>query len=346
MNKTRLKLFIWLLVAGDNTQQRRVSSFHLFQQKKYMSLWKLKAIIQKTISFLPYNHKVNYLFQKHITKGVHLTDELLEDKLLHCSHHLKAFEQFAMPKAQLNEVVELGTGWFPIVPIGLYLIGAKHITTVDLTPLLRIDNVQTTLKKIVEYYENGKLQTFLPNIKKERWTTFCEIAKQAENAQHCEAILEALHITPLVADARNLPFKDASIDFITSNNTFEHIYEPILLDILREFRRISHAETLMSHFIDMSDHFAHLDKKITIFNFLKFSEKQWQIIDNTIQPQNRLRINKHRLLLEKTGFELLDEQNRIGNLSDLQSINLADCFANFSTDDILVTHSLQICKSK
>ena len=96
----------------------------------------------------------------------------------------------------------------------------------------------------------------------------------------------------------------------------------------------------------MSDHFAHLDKKITIFNFLKFSEKQWQIIDNTIQPQNRLRINEHRLLLEKTGFELLDEQNRIGNLSDLQSINLADCFANFSTDDILVTHSLQICKSK
>ena len=311
-----------------------------------MSLWKIKAIIQKTISFLPYNHKVNYLFQKYITKGVRLTDELLEDKLLHCSNHLKAFEQFAAPNATLNKTLEIGTGWFPIVPIGLYLSGAKHITTVDLTPLLRIDNVQTTLKKVIEYYENGKLQTFLPNIKTERWTTFCEIAKQAEHAQHYESILEALHIRPLVADARNLPFADTSIDFITSNNTFEHIYEPILLDILREFRRISHSETLMSHFIDMSDHFAHLDKKITIFNFLKFSSKQWQTIDNTIQPQNRLRINEHRLLLEKTDFKLLDEQNRIGSLSELQSIKLDECFANFLTEDILVTHSLQVCQPK
>ena len=55
------------------------------------NIWILKALIQKTISFLPYNHSVNFLFQKYVTKGVRLTDELFEDKLIHCSNHLKDF---------------------------------------------------------------------------------------------------------------------------------------------------------------------------------------------------------------------------------------------------------------
>ncbi len=40
-----------------------------------ISKWVLKAIVQKTISILPRPERANFLFQKYVTKGVHLTDE-------------------------------------------------------------------------------------------------------------------------------------------------------------------------------------------------------------------------------------------------------------------------------
>ena len=48
---------------------------------------------------------------------------------------------------------------------------------------------------------------------------------------------------------------------------------------------------LHSHFIDMSDHFAHMDSSISIYHFLRYSEAQWKRIDNSIQPQNRWRLS-------------------------------------------------------
>ncbi len=66
-----------------------------------------------------------------------------------------------------------------------------------------------------------------------------------------------------------LNIKSDSVDFICSNNTFEHIPADILSAILREFKRVIKPGGLMSHFIDMSDHFAHFDSRITIYNFLE-----------------------------------------------------------------------------
>ena len=71
----------------------------------------------------------------------------------------------------------------------------------------------------------------------------------------------------------SLSLQKESVDFICSNNTFEHIPQEILRDILVEFKRVLHPNGLMSHFIDMSDHFAHFDSRITIYNFLQIQQK-------------------------------------------------------------------------
>ena len=34
----------------------------------------MKAIVQKTISYLPYSNRINYIFQKYVTKGINRTD--------------------------------------------------------------------------------------------------------------------------------------------------------------------------------------------------------------------------------------------------------------------------------
>ena len=307
-----------------------------------MSIWIAKAVIQKSISFLPYKHRVNYLFQKYITKGVLLTDALMDDKLTHCSNHIKYYNKYGTKKDNFTSL-EIGTGWYPIVPIGLFLAGAGEIYTIDISSLLKTSAIHQTITKLLEYYDSGKLQTYLPVIKKER----LEVLKTALTLNgEPERILESMHIHTTVGDARKMVFEDGKMDLINSNNTFEHIPGFILIDILKDFRRVLKADGVMSHQIDMSDHFAHLDKSITIYNFLQFTEGQWNGIDNSIQPQNRLRITDYRRLHEQAGFKVLEELNRPGSIPDLKKVKLDAVYKVNSDTDNAVSHTLMVSMKK
>jgi SAM-dependent methyltransferase len=303
-----------------------------------MKVWIAKAVVQKTISVLPFKHRVNYLFQRYMTKGVLLTDALMDDKLTHCSNHLKYFFKHGN-KPEGFTTLEIGTGWYPIVPIGLFLSGAAEIYTIDISSLLKTTAIHQTINRFLHYYSTGKLQTYLPNIKPER----LQVLKTALTLQgQPQSILETMHIKTTVGDARKMIFADGRIDLINSNNTFEHIPEFILAGILKEFKRVLKPDGVMSHQIDMSDHFAHLDKSITIYNFLQYTDAQWNLIDNAIQPQNRLRITDFRRLHQQAGFKILEEINRPGSLADLNSITLAAQYRANTAEENAVSHTLLV----
>ena len=98
----------------------------------------------------------------------------------------------------------------------------------------------------------------------------------------------------------------------------------------------------MSHFIDMSDHFAHFDRNITIYNFLKFSRKQWRLIDNSIQHLNRLRIADYKSIYRDTGIPVTEEVIQSGSLADLESVRVHKEFSDYSKDDLAVSHAYLI----
>ena len=305
------------------------------------NIWILKALIQKTISFLPYNHSVNFLFQKYVTKGVRLTDELFEDKLIHCSNHLKYFTTYATT-APLSSL-EIGTGWYPIVPIGLYLFGFENIVSIDITDLLTTASVHQTIERYETYLTSGRLAPFLNKVDMDRFAKLKELLKSNEPPHE---LLKKINVQVIIGDARKIDHPDGSYDLINSNNTFEHIYPEILIDIVKEFKRLLKPTGIMSHQIDMSDHFAHLDKSITIYNFLKYSDKQWSVIDNTIQPQNRLRVSDFRKIFADLGLRVLHEQNREGDTNQIKAIrpSLDKKYNNYSDADLAVSHSLFILK--
>jgi SAM-dependent methyltransferase len=207
--------------------------------------------------------------------------------------------------------------------------------------LLKTNAIHQTITKLLDYHASGKLKTYLPVIKPER----LEVLKAAlllNNAP--ESILEVMHIKTTVGDARKMSFHDGKMDLINSNNTFEHIPADILIDILVEFKRVLAPNGVMSHQVDMSDHFAHLDKSITIYNFLQFTDEQWNRIDNSIQPQNRLRIADYRKLHQQAGFNVVEEINRPGSVSDLKKVKLADKYNSYSETDLAVSHTLMVSK--
>lgn len=305
-----------------------------------MKIWILKAVIQKAISLLPASQSVNYLFQKYVTKGVHLTQDYFEDKLMHSNNHANAFLKH---KESLHNIssLELGTGWYPIVPICMYLMGAGKIYSVDLNSLAKHNNILLLLNWIVKYHKSGKLKELLPLYKEERYKELESYLEKAAPLSKTE-LLKLFNIELIIGDARNLPFQDDTFDLITSNNTFEHVYTPILKSILREFKRIVKTKGIMSHFIDMSDHFAHMDTSINIYNFLQFSDHQWKIIDNSVQPQNRLRIPHYREIYKKLDISINEEVNRPGNITQLESIKLSPEFEPIVKEELAISHSLVI----
>jgi ubiquinone/menaquinone biosynthesis C-methylase UbiE len=145
-----------------------------------------------------------------------------------------------------------------------------------------------------------------------------------------------------VADARRLPMPEGSVDLIVSNNTLEHIPLDVLHAIIAEFRRILSPTGLMSHFIDLSDHFAHFDRSITLYNFLQYSGRAWRIINNSIVPLNRLRIAEYRRLFAEEGFEVIHEERTLGSEEALAQVRLAPQFRQYPKEELLVTHCRMI----
>ncbi|OFX45684.1 MAG: hypothetical protein A2046_12960 [Bacteroidetes bacterium GWA2_30_7] len=301
-----------------------------------MKKWVQKAIVQKFISYLPLSHKINYIFQKYVTKGVTLSDEYFYDRLGHARDHIKSFQKYSDKKVPECSL-EIGTGWYPIVPVSFFLAGTDKIYSVDISFLTSKERLGTTIQKFLEVYNSGQLKNYF-DFQQSRF----DILKNLHNnydKYSLDEVLQMLNLKYLIEDARNLSLPDNSIDLVNSNNTFEHIYPNILIPILKEFRRVVKKQNgVMSHFIDMSDHFAHLDKSINIYNFLRFSDKQWKWIDNSIQPQNRIRIFDYKQIFYDLKIPISNESFSKGNLNELKSIQLADKFANQPLEEIAKSH--------
>jgi hypothetical protein len=212
------------------------------------------------------------------------------------------------------------------VPVAFFLAGAGQIYSVDISFLTSKARIITTLKKFRECAVSGKLggyTAFIP----ERLSVIDRILDQP-GEYPLERILADLKIIYLIEDARKLSLKDDSIDLVNSNNTFEHIYPEILIPILKDFKRVVRKDGgVMSHFIDMSDHFAHFDKTISIYNFLEFSDKQWKRMDNSIQPQSRLRIYDYKKIYRDLGIPITEESCREGDVEELKKIRLDKKFS-------------------
>ncbi len=301
-----------------------------------MKKWIQKAIVQKTISYLPFSHNINYIFQKYVTKGVNLSDEYFYDRLGHGKEHLDAFKKYS-GKAIPASSLELGSGWYPIVPISFFLVGVPKIYSVDISFLTSKQRLQTTLQRFVACHEAGKLKDYI-NFIPANYAVITDLLGNYEQYT-LEEVLAKLNITYLIEDARKLSLADNSVELVNSNNTFEHIYPAILIPILKDFKRVVKKEGgVMSHFIDMSDHFAHFDKSINIYNFLQYTDAEWARIDNSIQPQSRHRVYEYKKIYAELQIPITAESNRPGNIDELKTIKLSPQYAGQALSENAISH--------
>jgi len=300
--------------------------------------WKVKAILQKTLSYIPFGIELNNFLQKNVTKGLVFSDALFNQKFIHFKDHLKFLNEFG--NDNYDNVFELGTGWHPIVPIGMYLIGIENIITVDLNHHLTKEN----LIKTAQHYLAEGFDTNGITFKAKRVEKLQQVIVNAEQLELTN-ILRLLNINYVVGDFISNNTFNHKISFVCSNNTLEHIYPDLLAGIFERIDSYSKANCIHSHFVDMTDHFAHFDKRINVYNYLKFTDEKWSWIDNSIQPQNRLREIDYKNFFEKRDYKLLDHFNRPGKTEDLKFIS-KKFEENYSKEELAVTHTHLVYESK
>lgn len=308
-----------------------------------IKLWHIKAIVQKTISFIPFKEKANYFFQKHITKGVELSEQYFGDKIQHAKDHIFYFDKLNKENFDKKHVLELGTGWYPIIPISLFLCGYENIITVDSQNWLNKETLKISIDRFLKLNKKGTLKTFLPFIKEEKIHELSLLSNSLNNTT-LENSLKKLSIEYKIGDINHMNIQEKSVNYICSNNTFEHIDKENLKNILLLFKKLITNKGIMSHFIDMSDHFAHYDKTITIYNFLKYSNSLWKTIDNSIQPQNRMRFIDFKQMYKEINIGIDIEDYRKGNIEEVKNIKLDSHFKQYSFEDLAISHTYLITK--
>jgi Methyltransferase domain len=308
-----------------------------------MPSWVLKAALQKSMSFFPNPQSINYLFQKHVTKNIIMNENEIIDKIKSNFRHVSNFFEMAKEPKQDFNAIELGTGWMPVLPLVLYLCGAKNIWSVDILPLLKDENIKQTLHFFVQIAKSGEMKNILPHIKQDRLDYLIDIYDSDKDIQK-ESLLKKLNINIIIGDARNIDLPDSSVDLFVSNNTLEHIPYEVIFNIFKEFRRLASSGSIMSHDIDMSDHFSHFDHSISKGHFYKFSENTWRSITCSLNYHNRLRHEDFQELHKKAGFSILKENNFQDIETTLENLRIDKMFQKYSDEQLLIYKSFIVSK--
>ena len=300
-----------------------------------MPHWLIKSAIHRAISLLPQSQKCNEWFQQRVTKSLALGTGAFEARLEFCRRYLEDFLKLRPECASGFTALELGTGWYPTVPIGLYLCGATEIWSFDIYPFLRSARLKTLLTHFCNYDREGRLQKFLPGVRPERMAQLRELLSQFDRYTP-ETLLAKINIHVLIRDAQNTGLPPKSIDLFFSCAVLEYIPARIQENLYAEFRRLASPRALLIEYIDFKDQFAAFDSSLTPLNYLKYSSAAWKWLDSPLIPQTRLRISDYRAALRNSGFEILKELNTSAPAAQLQKIRLAPEFQKYSPADLLV----------
>ncbi len=146
-----------------------------------------------------------------------------------------------------------------------------------------------------------------------------------------------IYIAP--ADVAALDQKDQSVDVHFSTNTLKHVPPESLRRILGAAKRVLKPDGICIHLIDLSDHFAHGDNRISRVNFLRFDDNEWnRHAGNRFMYMNRLRASEYLRIFEECGFGLHDVEAVVDDhcLELIRSgvIPLDDRFRDMAAEDL------------
>lgn len=286
------------------------------------------------ISKFPRAVQVNYLMQRYFTVGRELPDAFVTDRLRHARNHLGAWKKHGTKTLHEVRVFENGTGWYPLVPLVFFLAGAQHIVTTDVHPHCSAASLRQAIRALLRLHEQQRLQEFIPGDYAGRLL----LLREALEAPSLEAMLQILRIRYRVCETAAWLEADEKFDLVISNNTIQFVPAEKLDLFFDTLQHISTAQTVWSHFIDLSDEFAHSDPSIGPLHFLQYSDEEWKSITSWLNAPSRVRYPHYREQLASLNRTVCEEQLTVADQRVLQQQIIHPQFAAYAPADLLVTH--------
>ena len=259
--------------------------------------WRIKGIVQKILSHAPGGMMLNDLLQRHAGDLRNFEDHVRR-KLVDWEILVSHSSQLGMPIAG-TRLAEIGTGWFPTLPLCYALAGARSCETFDLTRHMHAGLTFRMLAALEPHLELiGRASGRPLDAVRHHYATL-------RNAPALEQLLQsaAIHYHA-PGDATQTRLPDNSVDIVFSNSVFEHVPPQTIRAMLAESHRILRLGGLSIHSANCGDHYAYFDRSITAINYLTYTARDWDFWDNKLLYQNRLRPSDFLDMARQAGLEI------------------------------------------
>jgi SAM-dependent methyltransferase len=280
--------------------------------------WLAKAFLQKTLSALPQAERANYVLQRHVTRSLPGPEAGFRRRFGRAVRHVEAYSEHG-PERPLGEAMfyEFGAGWDLAVPLSLWALGVERQILVDLRPNVRIELVNTSIARLGRLVSKRGLR---------------DPGGTISSVEELEPRFGIRYLAPL--DARATGLRPGSVDFVTSTSTLEHIPEEELVPLLAECRRLLRPDGAVSSRIDLSDHFSHFDHSLSPYNYLRYSDRTWRLVNSELLHQNRLRRSDYVSAFDQAGLTVVAERTWQPNVDLPEDIDSR--FRDYYPEDLAV----------
>lgn len=295
--------------------------------------WRVKGLAQKTLSALPGGVRVNDLLQRTLG-GLRqfettVTNKVRKDWLVLVGH----MTELGVSPHHLR-YVEIGTGWFPTLPVCYTLAGAAGCDTFDLTRHL---SAPLTFRMV------AALRGHLPELARATGRPLPEVTAAYDHLTQTGSLTELLrrarieYHAPADASATGLPA--ASVDVVYSNSVLEHVPPAAIARLMTESHRILRPGGLAIHSANCGDHYAYFDRTITAINYLTYPAADWEFWNNALLYQNRLRPRDFLDLATAAGLTIVLQKHtpRPALLAALPGLQLAPEFHKYPAEQLCCT---------
>jgi SAM-dependent methyltransferase len=294
--------------------------------------WRIKGLVQKVLSTLPHGTHVNDMLQRTVG-GLRDFDRQVASKVQDWAIFVEHLAGLGISPSGLR-LFEIGTGWFPTLPVCFALAGAASCETFDLNNHL---NLKLTRRML------AALEGLLPKIAAASKRPIAKVVAEYRTLtaqQTVGGILDAARVRyHAPADASKTSLPDGSMDLVFSNSVFEHVPPAVIADMMRESRRLLRTGGVAIHCVNCGDHYAYVDRGITPLNYLTYPTDRWRLWNNELLYQNRMRPSDFRDLAERAGLEVVLDHYRPRSelLELLPKLNIADEFRHYPPEQLCST---------
>ncbi|WP_130734796.1 hypothetical protein [Flavobacterium sp. J27] len=219
-------------------------------------------------------------------------------------------------------VLEIGSGWVPSLPyLFLFKGNAKKVLTYDINNHYQKNN----LKKFNHVFE--KTTSIFLNVGKN------ELPQQVDYFPKTDVI----------------NCKDTTVSIVFSRFVLEHVKPEDMLLIHENFKKNFKKGTYIIHFVSPSDHRAYSDHTLSLQDFLKYSQKEWNKIQTKFDYHNRLRFSEYVKIFESLDIEILHQSYDVVDKKSNQyllfkALKLDKHYDSYSEDDLLAGNLVFVLK--